>query len=85
MPRFRLVITLILFFCATASAQASRSATSYFNRANERYEKGDLDGAIADFDVAITFDPRLARVALSTTPRRMISDFQLRRSAEVYQ
>ena len=61
MPRFLLIVTLLVLFCAPAQGQASRSARSYFDRANERYSKGDLDGAIADFDVAITFDPSLAR------------------------
>lgn len=40
--------------------QTSRSAQTYHNRATERYAKGDLDGAIADYSVAITFDPRMA-------------------------
>jgi len=60
MQRFLLVVTLLLLVCATAHAQASGSARSYLDRANERYSKGDLDGAIADFDIAITFDPSLA-------------------------
>jgi tetratricopeptide (TPR) repeat protein len=55
---------LLISLLATASlaqAQTVRSAAAYYNRGNERYKKGDLDGAIADYDAALIFEPRLAR------------------------
>src|SRR6266487_1693102 len=54
---------LIIFLVTAASlsqAQTSRFAAAYYNRGNERYKKGDLDGAIADYDAALTFNPRWA-------------------------
>src|SRR5438552_18422588 len=57
---FRAVI-LLLVVASLAQAQTSRFAAAYYNRGNERYQKGDLDGAIADYDAALTFDPRWAR------------------------
>jgi len=54
------LIILLLAAASLCQAQTSRFAASYFNRGNERYKKGDLDGAIADFDAALTFDPRWA-------------------------
>jgi tetratricopeptide (TPR) repeat protein len=38
-----------------------RSAAAYYNGGNERFKNGDLDGAIADYDAALIFEPRLAR------------------------
>src|SRR5215831_5421488 len=55
---FGLVITL-LTAAAITEAQSSRS-TTYFNRGINRYHAGDLDGAIADFNAALTAEPRLA-------------------------
>ena len=51
---------LVILASATVYAQKSLSASSYFKRANDRYAKGDVDGAIADFDIAIIFDPQSA-------------------------
>src|SRR5262249_36956208 len=53
-------IFFLLLSASVSNAQTSHSAASYFNRAKERYARGDLDGAIADFDLAVTFDPRMA-------------------------
>src|SRR5215470_5767950 len=43
-----------------AQAQNSRVGASYFKRANQRFGKGDVEGAIADFDIAIMADPQFA-------------------------
>src|SRR6266480_4180719 len=48
-----LAVILLLSAASLAQAQTSRSAVAYYNRANERYKKGDLDGAIADYDAAL--------------------------------
>ena len=60
--RCHCVLTIILLLAAASAsrAQTSHFASAYYNRGNERYKKGDLDGAISDFDAALTFDPRLA-------------------------
>jgi tetratricopeptide (TPR) repeat protein len=56
-----LVIVILPLVAATlAQAQTSRSAAAYYNRASDRYKKGDLDGAISDYDAALTFNPRWA-------------------------
>ena len=36
-------LAILLFAVSIAQAQTSRSAT-YYNRGNDRYKKGDLDG-----------------------------------------
>lgn len=38
----------------------SSAAATYYNRGNQRIRAGDLEGAIKDFDVALTFDPTFA-------------------------
>src|SRR5260370_38357242 len=58
---FHCVAVLIIFLQATASlaqAQTSRFAAAYYNRGNERFRKGDFDGAIADYDAALIFDSK---------------------------
>src|SRR5262249_6159170 len=54
---------LLLASTAPAQTQGSRekSAASYFARGSEWHERGKFDRAIADYDIAITFDPRFAR------------------------
>jgi tetratricopeptide (TPR) repeat protein len=56
-----LLLLLLVGFPTTSRGQASRSAVTYFNRAHDRYLKGDNEGAIADFDIAIKFDPGYAQ------------------------
>jgi len=42
-------------------AQVPNSAArTYVERGNERFAKKDIKGALADFDIAITFDPGYA-------------------------
>src|SRR5262249_34940759 len=55
-----LLFVLLLAAASASQKQPSRLANAYYNRGNERYKKGDLDGAIVDFDAALTFNPRLA-------------------------
>src|SRR6266542_6926116 len=54
------LIILLLAAASLSQAQPSRFAAAYYNRGNERLKKGDLDGAIADYDAAITSYPRWA-------------------------
>src|SRR5262245_40335814 len=58
--RWALLLLLLIGFATTSKGQTSQSAVSYFNRAHDRYVKGDRRGAIADFDLAIIFDPKFA-------------------------
>src|SRR5215470_17043211 len=54
---------LFFLFALTASvtqAQTPRSAADYFHRGVARFAKGDLDGAIADYDRAIANHPLVA-------------------------
>lgn len=64
MRRFSSLVTFLVVLASwtlQAQAQKSRVAASYFTRANERYAKGDVDGAIADFGIAIMADSQFAR------------------------
>ena len=45
---------------ATHELDVSRLATVYQNRAAARQRRGDVHGAIADLDQAISLDPRIA-------------------------
>ena len=56
-----ILLVVLLAAASLSQAQPVRSAAAYYNRGNERYKKGDLDGAIADYDAALIFEPRLAR------------------------
>ena len=67
-----LMLLLSVGFAATSQGQTSRSAVTYFNRAYDRYVKGDKGGAIADFDIAIKFDPRYAAAYYN---RGAVADF----------
>ena len=63
-----------LFFsawlCLAQTAQPARSvsAASYVKRGIEWYAKGALDRPIADYNIAITFDPPTTIAALSGLP-----------------
>lgn len=54
------LLIILLAAAPLCQAQTSRFAAAYYNRGNERYKKGDLDGAIADYDAALIFDSRWA-------------------------
>src|SRR5262245_45231680 len=51
---------LALMYTMAANAQSSRaeSAASYFARGREWHARGDFNRAIADYGIAIIFDPR---------------------------
>src|SRR5436190_1400003 len=53
-----LIVLLILSAASAAQTQTSRaaSAASYLERGNEWMLKGELERAIADYDLAIAFD-----------------------------
>ncbi len=55
-----LMISLLLAGASLAQGQPSRFAVAYYNRGNERFKKGDMDGAIADYDAALISYPRWA-------------------------
>src|SRR5882672_733369 len=54
------VVAVLAMFAAFASWKKSHTATAYYNRGIAKGAKGDLDGAIADYDRAIELDPRFA-------------------------
>jgi tetratricopeptide (TPR) repeat protein len=53
---------LLLASAASAPAQTPRTSKDYVKRAAARYLKGDLDGAIEDYNRALDSDPRAAEV-----------------------
>ena len=56
-----IAIFLALAVCApSASAQRDRSARKYLKQGIEHFSKGDLAGAIADYDRALNADPKFA-------------------------
>src|SRR5215510_7518227 len=61
-PSF-LMVLLGVFFLPQGFAKdpPSPSAASYLHRGSEYYAKGELDRAIADYNIALTFDPNYAR------------------------
>ncbi|MBO0800716.1 MAG: tetratricopeptide repeat protein, partial [Blastocatellia bacterium] len=58
---FLLVFCMITFNSAVVKAQNSRasSAASYVERGDDSLARGNLDWAIADYDLAIATDPGL--------------------------
>ena len=59
MRTYSLLVSMLLLLATPPSqGQTSQSAQSYFSRAADSYKKGNLDAAIADFGVALTFDPK---------------------------
>ena len=58
-PNWSWLLALLLLSSA-AEAQTSRSAETYLKRGNERFARGEIKGAIADFGIAISFQPDLA-------------------------
>src|SRR5215470_2787352 len=63
--RYLAGILLLMLIPQVCQAQTSPMAQSYLSRGNERFAKGDLDGAISDFAAALAFDPRLAPAYVS--------------------
>lgn len=64
MQRFVCLTILFLFFTTACqkggapTADNPQSSTDYYNRGVERQNKGDLDGAVADYTKAIELDPK---------------------------
>ncbi|HEU4390846.1 MAG TPA: tetratricopeptide repeat protein, partial [Blastocatellia bacterium] len=50
----------LLFSMVSAQRSTADSAASYIERGNALFKRGDFDRAIADFSMAIAFDPRSA-------------------------
>ena len=60
-----LLIFLLLFTATATQAQNLRSAKDYFKRGISRFSKGDLDGAITEYNKAIEADPLFAEAHLN--------------------
>ena len=43
------------------STSVGKNASAYNDSGSDKYDKGDLDGAIADYTHAIALDPKLAK------------------------
>jgi uncharacterized caspase-like protein/lipoprotein NlpI len=57
-----LLLTFTVIFVAPPMAgAASRDAQAHFERANDYFDKGDYDKAIAEYDIAIRLDPTNAQ------------------------
>lgn len=55
------ITLLVLFGAAVAQEREPHTAADYLHRGIARYDKGDHDGAIADYTKAIEINPRYAR------------------------
>ena len=58
--RLVLAAAVLILFAPIAAAQISKLAVSYITRGNSYYAKGNMDNAIADYNMAIAFDPKFA-------------------------
>jgi tetratricopeptide (TPR) repeat protein len=58
-PNWSWLLAFLLLSSAT-EAQTSRSAEAYMQRGNDSYARGEVKSAIADFGIAISFQPDLA-------------------------
>ncbi|HEX7530719.1 MAG TPA: tetratricopeptide repeat protein, partial [Pyrinomonadaceae bacterium] len=66
MKRFLFIAILGLLACPpNASAQQPQSAKKYVKQGVERFSKGDLAGAILEYNRALTIDPKLADAYLN--------------------
>src|SRR5258705_124712 len=52
------ILSLITVLWLVAGTAFGDVANEYINRGNARYGKGDLDGALADYDKAIELNPK---------------------------
>ena len=52
------LLVLFLFLSVSACSLADNTAADYNNRGNAKQEKGDIDGAITDFNQAIEINPK---------------------------
>jgi len=53
-------LVLLLILTSSAGSFAGDTAKDYYDRGNTKSSKGDLDGAIADYNHAIEIDPKLS-------------------------
>ena len=64
MQKRSLAALFLLLLVSAVAAQSARStptsAAGYLSRGNARWQKGDLEGAIADYTKAIELDPNSA-------------------------
>ena len=66
MKRLLPIAFIALAACApNASAQLDHSARKYLKQGIERFSKGDLTGAIADYDRALNADPKFAEAYIN--------------------
>jgi tetratricopeptide (TPR) repeat protein len=51
-------VLAVAFLLVSGSGIAQTTAVDYYNRGLAKQDKGDLDGAIADYNRAIELDPK---------------------------
>ena len=59
------ISVLMLFGVATAQEKEPQTIREYSSRGIKRFDKGDFDGAIADFTKVISLDPKNASAYFS--------------------
>ena len=62
-----IAILALAVYAPSASAQHDHYARKYLKQGIERFNKGDLAGAIADYDRALNADPRFAEAYFNCT------------------
>ncbi len=54
--QFLTALAIITLFLAPVIGQKSQKASDYYNSGLQKQERGDLDGALADYDKAIALE-----------------------------
>src|SRR5687767_11636513 len=62
---FVIPAVVCLFLANIVLGQSPRTAADYYRRAYQRQATGDLEGAIAEYDKAVQFDPKYSDAYLS--------------------
>jgi tetratricopeptide (TPR) repeat protein len=68
------LIVYLLALTGVAAAQTPHTANDYFKRGVARYDQGDMDGAIADYDQAIALNSRFTH-AKRSSPKTTTNEF----------
>jgi tetratricopeptide (TPR) repeat protein len=72
-----LLISLFVLTLASAAAQELRSAKDYVKRGIARFSRGDIEGALSDYNQALQLNPRYSDALLNRgKARRAIGDLE---------
>src|SRR5690349_15739335 len=67
-----LIFPVLLLCPSNSAAQHSRAAKKYLRHGLVRFSKGDLDGAIADYNRALEIDPKSAEAYVDRGKARQV-------------